>query len=116
MSLLARDWPLWIVSSVIWRLPGKTSLKLAGFSHTEQGSGLDMLAATEETSRKEMRARYFRHALDELKHAGMFKNRARELAPKAKSRTSAVLIPSKRSTAACSAKSPCTARTPTVIA
>jgi len=91
MSLLARDWPLWIVSSVIWRLPGKTSLKLAGFSHTEQGSGLDMLAATEETSRKEMRARYFRHALDELKHAGMFKNRARELAPKAKSRTSAVL-------------------------
>ena len=91
MSLLARDWPLWVVSSVVWRLPGKTSLKLAGFSHTEQGSGLDMLAATEETERREMRARYFRHALDELKHAVMFKNRAADLAPKAKTRTTAVL-------------------------
>ena len=86
MGLMARDWPLWVVSSFIWRLPGKTSLKLAGFSHTEQGSGLDMLAATEETTRREMRARYFRHALDELKHAGMFKRRAAALAPVTKSR------------------------------
>jgi len=91
MSMMARDWPLWFVSSFVWRLPGKTSLKLAGFSHTEQGSGLDMLAATEETQRRDMRARYFRHALDELKHAVMFKSRATELAPVAKSRTSAVL-------------------------
>jgi len=91
MGLMARDWPLWFVSSFVWRLPGKPSLKLAGFSHTEQGSGLDMLAATEETDRREMRARYFRHALDELKHAVMFKNRAAALAPKTKNRTTAVL-------------------------
>lgn len=91
MGLMTRDWPLWLVSSIVWRLPGKTSLKLAGFSHTEQGSGLDMLAATEETERREMRARYFRHALDELKHAGMFKRRAADLAPKSTSRAAAVL-------------------------
>ena len=51
-------------------------MKMAGFSHTEAGSGLDMLAAVEETPRREMRARYFRHALDELKHARMFRARA----------------------------------------
>lgn len=91
MGMMKRDWPLWFVSSFVWRLPGKTSLKLAGFSHTEQGSGLDMLAATEETSRRDMRARYFRHALDELKHAVMFKNRASELAPPSGNRATAVL-------------------------
>jgi len=91
MGMMARDWPLWVISSFVWRMPGKTSLKLAGFSHTEQGSGLDMLAATEETTRREMRARYFRHALDELKHAVMFKKRAAALAPEAKNRATAVL-------------------------
>jgi hypothetical protein len=91
MAIKQQDWLLWIISSVVWRLPGKASLKLAGFSHTEHGSGLDMLAATEETHRREMRARYFRHALDELKHAVMFKRRAQEMVTGKQSRTSAVL-------------------------
>ena len=91
MILKRRDWLLWSISSIIWRIPGKASLKMAGFSHTEQGSGLDMLAATEETPRRDMRARYFRHALDELKHAGMFKRRALALAPASQSRAAAVL-------------------------
>lgn len=66
-----------VVSGVVWRLvPGRAATKLAEFSHTEAGSGLDMLAAAEETPRREMRARYFRHALDELRHARLFRDRA----------------------------------------
>ncbi len=68
-------------------------MKMAEFSHTEQGSGLDMLAAVEETSRREMRARYFQHALDELKHSRLFAERARVLDPDP-DRTRAVLADS----------------------
>ena len=68
-------------------------MKMAEFSHTEQGSGLDMLAAVEETTRREMRARYFRHGLDELKHSKLFAERARALDPEP-DRTRAVLADS----------------------
>ena len=92
MILEKRDWLLWVISSVVWRLPGRGPLKLAGFSHTEAGSGLDMLAAVEETPRRDMRAKYFRHALDELKHARMFRARALALSEGAKkSRAQAML-------------------------
>jgi len=40
---------------------------------------VDGLAAVEETTRTEMRPLYFHHALDELKHARMFRERATEL-------------------------------------
>ena len=63
---------------------------MAEFSHTELGSGLDMLAAVEETPRREMRARYFQHALDELKHSALFSRRAVALDPEP-DRTRAVL-------------------------
>ena len=75
MILERRDWLLWAVSSVIWRIPGRVPSKLAGFSHTEAGSAFDMLAAVEETPRRDMRARYFRHALDEMKHADVLAER-----------------------------------------
>ena len=91
MILEQRDWLLWAISSVVWRIPGRDSAKMAGFSHTEAGSGLDMLAATEETERRDMRAKYFRHALDELKHARLFRDRALALASAKKNRTRAVL-------------------------
>ena len=91
MILERRDWLLWAVSSVIWRLPGRVPAKLAGFSHTEAGSAFDMLAAVEETSRRDMRARYFRHALDEMKHAVMFRKRAVALASNRVGRTQAML-------------------------
>jgi hypothetical protein len=69
--------PLRAVSWLVWRLvPGRAATKMAEFSHTEAGSGLDMLAAVEETPRPELRARYFRHALDELRHARLFRERA----------------------------------------
>jgi rubrerythrin len=91
MILERRDWVLWMISNVVWRIPGRASIKMAGFSHTEAGSGLDMLAAVEETPRREMRARYFRHALDEMKHAGMFRTRALALADKPRNRAQAML-------------------------
>lgn len=91
MILERRDWVLWAISSVIWRLPGKVPSKLAGFSHTEFGSALDMLAAVLETPRREMRARYFRHALDELKHAAMFRRRSLAYAGERVKRTQAML-------------------------
>ncbi len=91
MILEKRDWLLWAISSIVWRIPGRSSTKMAGFSHTEAGSGLDCLLACEETPRRDMRAKYFRHALDELKHAEMFRRRALALAPKQQSRAAAVL-------------------------
>jgi rubrerythrin len=91
LILEQRDWFLWAISAIIWRLPGRTSIKMAGFSHTEAGSGIDMLLACEQTPRRDMRAKYFRHALDELKHAGMFRKRSLSLAPKKQSRAAAVL-------------------------
>ncbi len=81
MSAPASGLPLWLLSWVVWRLvPGRAATKMAEFSHTEAGSGQDMLAAAEETPRPEMRARYFRHALDELRHARLFRERATALA------------------------------------
>lgn len=79
------------VSWVVWRLvPGRAATKMAEFSHVEAGSGIDGLAAVEETSRTEMRALYFHHALDELKHARMFRERAIELS-QARGRAQAVV-------------------------
>ncbi len=91
MILEQRDWVLWAISSLVWRIPGRDSIKMAGFSHTEAGSGLDMLAAVEETPRRDMRARYFRHALDELKHARMFRKRALALNKSPQGRAQAML-------------------------
>ena len=80
---------------MVWKLvPGRAATKMAEFSHTEAGSGLDMLAAVEETPRPELRARYFRHALDELRHSRMFRERAQAWAlprSQGRGRTQAVL-------------------------
>ncbi|MCB9779638.1 MAG: ferritin-like domain-containing protein [Alphaproteobacteria bacterium] len=78
------------VSHIVWRLPGRPATKMAEFAHTELGSGHDMLEACELTPRPEMRPLYFLHALDELRHSRMFRERARALAIE-RSRTQAVL-------------------------
>lgn len=91
MSTPAAGLPLWLLSWVVWRLvPNRGPTKMAEFSHTEAGSGEDMLLAVEETPRRELRARYFRHALDELKHARMFRERAAALSQR-RGRAQAVL-------------------------
>lgn len=71
------------VSWLVFQLPGRDALKMAEFSHVELGSGMDMLAATNDQKDPLLRRKYFRHALDELRHSRLFYERARELAAKA---------------------------------
>ena len=64
------------LSWLVFHVPGRPAAKMAEFSHTETGSALDMITAAEETVRPELRAKFFRHALDEHKHARLFAQRA----------------------------------------
>lgn len=64
-----------------WRTPRETALLLLGFSRAEQSSYLDMMAAANGGADPIRRAQYLRHALDEQRHATMFRLRAFELAP-----------------------------------
>ncbi|MFZ5481685.1 MAG: hypothetical protein ACOZNI_33285 [Myxococcota bacterium] len=67
------------VSEIAWRLPGWPVRFLQSFSESERGSAVDMLAAAELTDRGDLRRKYFLHALDETKHAGLFRARAAAL-------------------------------------
>ncbi len=78
---MGRARQLWIAaaSEISWRLPGWPVKLMSSFSQTERGSAIDMWAATELTERREMRRKYFLHALDESRHAILFRDRARAL-------------------------------------
>jgi hypothetical protein len=76
MGVIRQTW-IGLVSEVSWRLPGWPVRLLTGFSQAERGSCYDMLAAVEATERRDMRLKYFRHAMDESRHAGLFLSRAR---------------------------------------
>jgi rubrerythrin len=65
-----------LVSWIVWKIPSRRPLKMAGFSHTEAGSSLDMMDAAEETSSPDLRKKFFRHALDEFRHSRLFSERA----------------------------------------
>lgn len=78
MGKLRQTW-IGLVSEISWRLPGWPVRLLTGFSQAERGSCYDMLAAVEQTERRELRLKYFRHAMDESRHAGLFLGRARAL-------------------------------------
>ncbi len=78
MGMLRQTW-IGLVSELSWRLPGWPVRLLTGFSQAERGSCYDMLAAVEQTERRELRLKYFRHAMDESRHAGLFLGRARAL-------------------------------------
>jgi hypothetical protein len=82
---------LWLrmVSWVVWQLPGRPALLLASFSQAERGSSYDMLAAAERTIDPLLRIKYIRHALDEARHARLFRQRAMALNP---SRACAALL------------------------
>ncbi len=75
---------LWLISWIVWRIPSRRSMKMAEFSHTEAGSSLDMLAAAEATVRPDLRKKFFRHAMDEFRHARMFAERSLALSSGAK--------------------------------
>jgi hypothetical protein len=65
-----------LVSWVVWKIPSRRPLKMAGFSHTEAGSSLDMMDAAEFAPTPSLRKKYFRHAMDEFRHSRLFHERA----------------------------------------
>jgi len=80
MGALRRVW-VHGTGSLAWRLHPRNML--AAFSRTELGSSMDMFYAVEHTPRRELRKKYFRHALDEWRHARIFRERALALGPDA---------------------------------
>jgi len=64
-----------------WRTPERVAKKLRGFSATEAGSALDMLKAAELTEDPELRRLFFKHAMDEARHAAMFRRAAQRISP-----------------------------------
>jgi hypothetical protein len=68
-----------LISWMVFHLPGRDALKMAEFSHVELGSGMDMLAATADQKDPLLRRKYYIHAMEELKHSRLFRERARAL-------------------------------------
>ncbi len=62
-----------------WRSDRALAEHLRGFSATEAGSALDMLKAAELETDPRLRTQFFRHALDEARHAEMFRRAASDL-------------------------------------
>jgi hypothetical protein len=75
MSMLRRTW-IRLTGTFAWRLPARRRRLLLAFSRAEQGSALDMLAAVRTTPRRDLRLKYFRHAMDEWRHSGLFRQAA----------------------------------------
>ncbi len=78
MGSLRRAW-IAVSGEVAWRLPGWPLRFVRSFRDTERASALDMLAAAETTPRRDLRRKYFLHALDERRHAAVFHARAEAL-------------------------------------
>jgi rubrerythrin len=72
-----------LLAPLVWRSEAKIATKLEGFAATEAGSALDMLKAAELTDDPRLRRLFFRHALDEARHAQAFRAAARRLSPDA---------------------------------
>jgi rubrerythrin len=68
-----------LFAPLVWRGRRAIARKLLGFAATEAGSALDMLDAAERVEDPRLRKLFFRHALDEAKHARMFTQAARHL-------------------------------------
>lgn len=52
---------------------------MTAFSQAERGSAYDVIAALEQTARRELRRTYLFHALDESRHARIFRQRVQAL-------------------------------------
>ncbi len=65
-----------LISRVVWRNPARRILKMYEFSYTEEDSFRDMAQAADRTSDDAMRPKYMLHALDEARHADLFRERA----------------------------------------
>jgi hypothetical protein len=66
----------------IWRDAGRRVHKLMRFGDTETDGGRDILRAAEVTSDPLLRRLYLVHAIDELRHGALFRQRAASLLPK----------------------------------
>jgi hypothetical protein len=65
----------------IWRDTGRRVQKLIRFGETETDGGRDILRAAELTSDPLLRRLYLVHAIDELRHGVLFRQRAASLLP-----------------------------------
>lgn len=65
----------------IWRNRDRRVHKLMRFGETETDGGRDILRASEVTSDPLLRRLYLVHAIDELRHGAMFRQRAASLLP-----------------------------------
>ena len=63
----------------VWRDPHRRARKLLRFADTEADGGRDISRAAELTPDPLLRRLFFRHAHDELRHADLFRSRARKL-------------------------------------
>ena len=68
-----------IVAPLAWRTRAAIARKLMGFSHTEHGSALDMFRAAELTDDPRLRRLFYRHGLDEARHAQRFRDVAKQV-------------------------------------
>lgn len=68
------------VAPLVWRSETKIAAKLQEFAATEAGSALDMLKAAELTDDPKLRQLFFRHAMDEARHARLFRESALQVA------------------------------------
>ena len=80
-------WTLRFAAPLAWRNDAAIATKLLGFAATEHGSALDMLRAAETVTDPKLRRLFFRHGLDEARHALAFKAAAAKLGVPAAART-----------------------------
>jgi rubrerythrin len=70
-----------LLAPLIWRSERRMARKLEGFAATEAGSALDMLKAAELCDDPRLRRLFFRHAMDEARHAQLFRQAAQQIDP-----------------------------------
>lgn len=75
MGTLRQTW-IRLTGLISWRSPNRQALLMSKFAATERGSSYDMLCALENTQYPELRQKYLHHALDEARHARLFRARA----------------------------------------
>jgi rubrerythrin len=70
-----------VSAPIAWRSDRAIAIKLAEFAATEAGSALDMLRAAELEPEPRIRRLFVRHALDEARHARVFREIAQAIDP-----------------------------------
>lgn len=69
------DWVLYPLHWLVWNDPHRRARKLLRFAETEADGGRDLARAAELTKDALLRRLYLKHALDEQRHADLFRKR-----------------------------------------